>query len=166
MSRSGDPKELLGGTLYYAIMLVVVGVLWFYVPAGTIIGATPVALIIFGCVAGGDGLADIIGRKYGGEKKFGFGGAERTVIGSIGMFIGSFLFSYILIIIFSFEILAFDVVALLLPILLISVVATIVEALSPKGLDNWTVPIAVIIMIVLMPFIFPAVWTFPIQTLF
>jgi len=164
MSRSGDPKELLGGTLYYAIIMVVFGAIWFYVPAGTIVGATPTALIVIGCLAGGDGLADVIGRKFGGDKKFGFGGSERTIVGSIGMFIGSFLFSYILLIIFSLEIPAFDVVALLVPVLLISLVATIVEALSPKGLDNWTVAIAVIIMIVLMPIIFP-VWTFPFCTL-
>ncbi len=159
MSRSGDPKELLGGTLYYAIMLVIVGILWFY--PGGLVGATPMALLVFGCVAGGDGLADVIGRKFGGEKTFGFGGAERTIVGSIGMFIGSFLFSYILVILF-----AFDFVALLVPILLISIVATIIEALSPKGLDNWTVPIVVIIMVLIMPFIFPTVWTFPLQTLF
>ena len=164
MSRSGDPKELLGGTLYYAIIMVIFGILWFYVPVGTIIGATPTALIVIGCLAGGDGLADVIGRKFGGDKKFGFGGSERTIVGSIGMFIGSFLFSYILLIIFSLEIPAFDVIALMVPVLLISLVATIVEALSPKGLDNWTVTIAVVIMIVLMPFIFP-VWTFPFCTL-
>jgi dolichol kinase len=166
MSRSGDPKELLGGTLYYAFLMVVYCVIWFYVPAGgALSGATPTAIIVFGCLAGGDGLADVIGRKYGGERKFGIGGSERTVAGSIGMFIGSFLFSYILLFFFSLEV-GWDIVALLIPVLLISIVATIIEALSPKGLDNWTVPIVVTILIILMPYIFPAVWTFPIQTLF
>ena len=82
MSRSGDPKELLGGTLYYAFMMVVIGILWFYVPAdGNLANATPLALIVFGCLAGGDGFADVIGRKYGGDKKFGIGGAEKTFAG-------------------------------------------------------------------------------------
>ncbi|MFW9844537.1 MAG: phosphatidate cytidylyltransferase, partial [Candidatus Thorarchaeota archaeon] len=98
MSRSGDPAELLKGTLYYALMICIVTVLWFYAPSGN-----PMAFIILGCLAGGDGLADVIGRKFGGEKKFGFGGAEKTVAGSIGMFLGSFLFSYIMIAIFSLE---------------------------------------------------------------
>ena len=166
MSRSGDPKELLGGTLYYAFLMIVYCVVWFYVPAGgSLAGATPMAMIVFGCLAGGDGLADVIGRKYGGEKKFGIGGSERTIAGSIGMFIGSFLFSYVLLFFFSLEV-GWDIVALFIPVLLISIIATIAEALSPKGLDNWVVPIVVTIVVLLMPWIFPTVWSFPMFTLF
>ncbi len=167
MSRSGDPKELLGGTLYYSLLMMVFGIISFYVPAGGALAlASPMAIIVFGCLAGGDGLADVIGRKYGGDKKFGIGGSERTIAGSIGMFLGSFLFSIILLYLFSFEVIGWDVMAMLVPVLVISIVATIVEALSPKGLDNWTVPIAVAIMVFLMPFIFgAAVWSFANQTL-
>jgi dolichol kinase len=159
MSRSGNPRELLKGTLYYAIMIVLVTLLWFYIPAN------PMAFVVLGCLAGGDGLADVIGRKYGGERKFGLGGAEKTVAGSIGMFIGSFLFSYILIAIFSLELAAFDLVALFLPILVISLVATIVEAISPPNLDNWTVPIAVIVMVVLFINLVPLWWPFALLTI-
>ena len=154
MSRSGDPKELLKGTLYYAIMIVIVTILWFNYPA------TPLAFVIFGCLAGGDGLADIIGRKYGGNKKFGIGGAEKTIAGSVGMFFGSFLFSYIMIAIFSMEIAAFNLATLFLPVLVISLVAMIVEALTPKNLDNWTVPIAVIIVVALFIYLMPTWWPF------
>jgi dolichol kinase len=164
MSRTGDPRELLGGTLYYVLMFCVVTILWFYVPVTGIAGATPAAVVIVGCVAGGDGLADVIGRKYGGEKKFGVGGAEKTLIGSVGMFIGSFLFSYILTFMFSIEA-GFDMVALLIPILVISLIATIVEAITPKGLDNLTVPIAVIILIVLFSTLIPVWWPFPLFTI-
>jgi len=159
MSRSGDPKELLKGTLYYAIMIVIVTVLWFYYPAN------PLAFVIFGCLAGGDGFADIIGRKYGGNRKFGIGGAQKTVAGSIGMLFGSLLFSYVLIAIFSVEIAAFSLVTLFLPVLVISVVATIVEALSPKNLDNWTVPIAVIVVVALFIYLMPAWWPFPLLSI-
>ncbi len=165
MSRSGDPRELLGGTLYYALMLVIITILWFYVPVTGPAGATPMAFLIFGCVAGGDGLADVIGRKYGGDRKFGIAGSERTVVGSIAMFVGSFLFSYVLFLIFSLEVSSFDAVAMLIPILVISLIATIVEALSPKGLDNWTVPIAVIIVVVVLTFVYPAWWPYPLLTL-
>jgi len=165
MSRTGDPRELLGGTLYYAIMLVVVTILWFYAPATGLSNAVPTAFVIFGCVAGGDGLADVIGRKYGGTRKFGIGGAERTVAGSVAMFVGSFLFSYVLLAIFSIEVPSFDIVALVIPILILSLVATIVEALSPKGLDNWTVPISVIIVIVLFTYLIPSWWPFPLLTI-
>ncbi len=169
MSRSGDPRELLGGTLYYAIVMIVCSILWFYVPTsgdvGNLASATPMTLLVFGCLAGGDGLADVIGRKYGGERKFGIGGAERTVAGSIGMFIGSFLFSTVLVFFFSLEPGSpFIVANMVMPIIAVSLVATIVEALSPKGLDNWTVPISVIVMVFLLPFLGFA-WAFPIFTL-
>ncbi len=164
MSRSGDPKELLGGTLYYVIMFAVITILWFYVPVTGIAGATPMVAIVVGCLAGGDGLADIIGRKYGGERKFGIGGSEKTLAGSFGMFIGSFLFSFILTFIYSLEI-GFDMVVLLIPILIISLVATIVEAITPKGLDNWTIPIIVIIMVVLFFYFIPVWWPFPLLTI-
>jgi phytol kinase len=166
MSRSGDPRELLGGTLYYAFLMVVVGILWFYVPAGgNLANATPLALIVFGCLAGGDGFADVIGRKYGGERKFGIGGAEKTLAGVIGMFIGSFLFSFILLFFFSFEVAAFSPVALIVPILVVSLVATIVEAITPKGLDNVTITIVAIIMVLLLPYL-GIVWPFPMFSLF
>lgn len=159
MSRSGDPGELLKGTLYYAIIIVISTLLWFYSPAN------PMAFIVLGCLAGGDGLADIIGRKYGGEKKFGIGGAEKTVAGSIGMFIGSFLFSIILIGIFSLELAVFNLVVLLLPVLVVSLVATIVEAISPKNLDNWTVPVAVFVVIAIISYALPLWWPFGLFTL-
>lgn len=158
MSRSGDPGELLKGTLYYAIIIVISTLLWFYVPAN------PLAFIVLGCLAGGDGLADIIGRKYGGEKKFGVGGAEKTLAGSIGMFIGSFLFSYILIATFSLELPVFNLAALLLPVLVTSLVASIAEALSPKNLDNWTIPLAVFITIAVFWYFIPLWWPFALHT--
>jgi dolichol kinase len=164
MSRSGDPKELLGGTLYYVVLFSIVTILWFYVPVTGIAGATPMAAVIVGCLAGGDGLADIIGRKYGGDRKFGVGGAEKTAAGSFGMFIGSFLFSIVLTGIYSLEI-GFDLFALIIPILVISLVATVVEAITPKGLDNWTVPIIVIVMITLFFYFIPVWWPFPLFTL-
>ncbi|MFX1473109.1 MAG: phosphatidate cytidylyltransferase [Promethearchaeota archaeon] len=166
MSRSGDPRELLGGTLYYAFMMVVIGILWFYVPAdGDLANATPLALLVFGCLAGGDGFADVIGRKYGGDKKFGIGGAEKTFAGVIGMFIGSFLFSFVLVFLFSIEVAAFSVIDLIIPIVVVSLVATIVEAITPKGLDNLTISIAAIIMVLLLSFL-GLFGTFPMFSLF
>jgi dolichol kinase len=132
---------------------------------GNLANATPLAIIVFGCLAGGDGFADVIGRKYGGERKFGIGGAEKTLAGVIGMFIGSFLFSFILLFFFSFEVAAFSPVALIVPIVVVSLVATIVEAITPKGLDNLTITITAIIMVLLLPYI-GVVWPFPMFSLF
>jgi len=160
MSRSGDPRELLEGTLYYAIVMVLMTFFWFYVPSTGIDNANPTALLIIGCVSGGDGLADIIGRKFGGEKKFGIKGGEKTIIGSIGMLVGSILVSSILVLIFSLEVSRFNLITLILPIIVVSIVATVVEALSPKGIDNFTIFLAVIFVILILEFGFPEFWPF------
>lgn len=65
MSRSGDASELLKGTLYYAILVLVVTLLWLYVPSDGLSSATPIALVVMGCLAGGDGLADISLSDFG-----------------------------------------------------------------------------------------------------
>ncbi len=165
MSRSGDPRELLQGTLYYAIVMVLMTWFWFYVPSTGISNANPTALLIIGCISGGDGLADIIGRKFGGEKKFGIKGSEKTIIGSIAMLVGSILVSSILVLIFSLEVSKFNsnfnIATLILPIIVVSIVATVVEALSPKGTDNFTIFLAVIIVISILEFGFPDFWPFP-----
>ena len=164
MSRSGDPRELLQGTLYYAIVMVLMTFFWFYVPSTGIANANPTALLIIGCVSGGDGLADIIGRKFGGDKKFGIKGSEKTIIGSIAMLFGSILVCSILVLIFSLEVSNFNsnfnIATLILPIIVVSIVATIVEALSPKGTDNFTIFLAVIILVLVLELFFPAFWPF------
>jgi len=154
MSRTGDPKELLGGTLYYAIIMVIITIFWFFFPAN------PTSMILIGCLSGGDGLADIIGRKYGGDKKFGIKESEKTLIGSLAMFFGSFFVSIILILIFSLGVPEINIFTLIIPISAISLVATIVEALSPKGIDNWTISIAVILMALLFSLVAPEIWPY------
>jgi dolichol kinase len=161
MSRSGEPAELLKGTLYYAVAGAFITILWFYQPLTG--PANPMALVMTGCLAGGDGLADVIGRKYGGEKKFGIMGAEKTIAGSIGMFVGGFLFSYILVAIFTIEIAAWNLAAFFLPILIISLAATVIEALSPPHIDNWT--ICIIVFVVAAVLSFTGMWPYPLATL-
>ncbi len=163
MSRSGEPSELLKGTLYYAIWMVIVVLLWFYVPVTGVANANPLAIVLIGCLAGGDGFADIIGRKYGGAKKFGVKGAQKTVAGSIGMLLGSLVFSYVLLLIFSLEVPTFSLTVLWLPVLIVSILATIVEALSPPNMDNWTVPIVVILAAVVLPY--AGLWPFGFLTI-
>ena len=80
------------------------------------------------------------------------------------MFIGSILFSVVLVLIFSVEVASFSIVTLILPILIVSIVATIVEAITPKGLDNLTITIVVIIVILLLPFV--GLWPYPMFSLF
>lgn len=160
MSRSGDPSELLRGTLYYSILVVLVTWLWFYVPSQGLGSATPVALIVMGCLAGGDGFADILGRRFG-RHKYGFGGAQKSVEGSIGMFVGSVLFCIVLVALFSLEVTHWDPVAFLVPVVVFSLGATIIEGTSPKNLDNWTISIGVIILMGIANVAASGFWPYP-----
>jgi dolichol kinase len=143
MSRSGDPRELLGGTLHYAIVMLVC-TLFFFNAGGAAGNGNPAALYILGALAGGDGLADIIGRRFGGKYTFGIGGAQKSVAGSGAMFLGSVIMIAALTALFG--------VGFNLPvILLLSLVATVVEALTPKGFDNYTISAAVLAAYLVLP---------------
>ncbi|MCW4014654.1 MAG: phosphatidate cytidylyltransferase [Candidatus Bathyarchaeota archaeon] len=165
MSRSGDPAELLKGTLYYAVIVVLATILWFYIPVTGLADANPTAFIVFGCLAGGDGLADIIGRQYGGKVKFGFFGSKKTLMGSIGMFVGSFLFSLILVSMFSLETAAISASGLLVSIMVFSLIATIVEAVSPPSLDNITIVVSVLVVMMIFNAVAPGLWGYALTTI-
>lgn len=155
MSRSGDPRELLGGTLHYAVVMLLCTL--FFFNAGDV--DNPAALYILGALAGGDGLADILGRRFGGTRTFGVGGAEKTVVGSLGMFAGSFILIALLTLIFGTD---FN----LLSIAVLSLLATVAEALTPKGFDNYTIAAAVFIGILLLSSLLPTLWPYtPVFTL-
>jgi len=155
MSRSGDPRELLGGTLHYAIIMLVCTILFFN--AGD--NGNPAALYILGALAGGDGLADIIGRRFGGTRSFGVGGTRKTVAGSVAMFAGSAILIAVLSILFGTGL-------NLGAILVLSLLATVVEAITPKGLDNYTIAAAVFVGIWLLSSLAPALWPYtPLFTL-
>ena len=76
------------------------------------------------------------------------------------MLFGSILVSSILVLIFSLEVPNFGISILFLPIIVISIVATVVEALSPKGTDNFTVFLAVVIVILILELGFPDFWPY------
>jgi len=59
VSRSGNSSEVLGGPLYYSLVLLV----------ATVFGwRSPAAYVAVAQMAAGDGMADIVGRKYGKTK--------------------------------------------------------------------------------------------------
>ncbi len=161
MSRSGDASELLKGTLYYSILVLLVTLLWFYVPAAGIAAATPNAIIVMGCLAGGDGLADIVGRRFG-KRKYGFGGYEKSIEGSVGMLLGSIIMSLKLVWLFGFVVPTWSLGTFVAPIIVFAVGATIIEGLSPKNMDNWTISIWVALMMLIANAVAPGFWPFPI----
>lgn len=95
-----------------------------------------------------DGLAAIIGEKYG-KKKYRIFSVRKTYIGSVTFFIASFLISVVVLFIFN----APFAQALILVVLL-SAILTIVEAFLSAGLDNLILsPLAAILLLMALKFL-------------
>ena len=115
------------GLVYYAITWTILAYLFF----------DNMVLIAIGILAMsyGDGLASIIGIKFG-KKKYKIWGDQKSYIGSFAMFIFTFITTIIALFYYSITITYYVILVLLF----IAFVAAIVEGLTPKGLDNLTVP--------------------------
>ncbi|MFH1197676.1 MAG: diacylglycerol/polyprenol kinase family protein [bacterium] len=124
MTRTGDRKELLRGPLYFTIIMNLMGTFFFY---------TPFAITSMGLLGWGDGLAPVFGQKFG-KHPFKIL-AEKTIEGSLAFlifgFFGASLFHFILLGTIPFT-----------TILYCTLVSTIIEAVSPRDLDNILIPVA------------------------
>ena len=86
-------------------------------------------------MAYGDSTAALVGMRYG-RRKIG----SKSLEGCAGMFLGSLISLLIGMAYFS-SIYGFSLINQVFPILLVSSVVTVIEFISPSGLDNIAVPI-------------------------
>ena len=89
----------------------------------------------------GDGLASLIGIKYG-KRKYTVFKDTKSFVGSIAMFVCTFLLLIIALLFYSIPVTG-RVVAYLL---CMAGVATVVEGITPLGLDNLSVPFVTAVM--------------------
>lgn len=82
VSRSGDRGELLRGPLYYVLIMVAITTLYWR--------DSPVGIIALALMCGGDGLADIVGRRFGSSNKLPYNDS-KSLSGSFAMFAGTCL---------------------------------------------------------------------------
>jgi phytol kinase len=137
MSRTGDRREILEGPLYYGIVFVVLTVIYWL--------DTPIGMVALMLMCGGDALADILGRPYGKAKLP--WNKKKSWIGSLGMFIGGWVFS-VAILAFYIAVGVFDgpLSATLLPVTIIALAGTAVESLPFDNVDNITVTLTAILL--------------------
>jgi phytol kinase len=83
MSRSGDRREILRGPLFYGLVFVALTIIYWK--------DSPIGMIALMLMCGGDGLAEISGRRWG-ETSLPWA-AEKTWLGSLGMFVGGWTFA-------------------------------------------------------------------------
>ncbi len=136
MSRSGNPREILKGPLFYGIIFVIFTLLYWL--------ESPIGIVGLMLMCGGDGLADILGRRYG-KIPLPWAG-NKSWMGSLGMFLGGWTFAIGIIFIFTqanvFQ-KPFD--SYLIPVTLIALLGTLVESIPIKDIDNITVSVTAII---------------------
>jgi dolichol kinase len=115
------------GLVYYSITWTILAYLFFD-------NMVVIAIGIF-AMSYGDGFASIIGQKYG-KKKYKIFDDVKSYIGSIAMFVFTFITIIVALIYYQISITSY----IILITAFIALVAALIEGLTPKGFDNLTVP--------------------------
>ncbi|XP_056686241.1 phytol kinase 1, chloroplastic isoform X6 [Spinacia oleracea] len=131
-------RELLRGPLYYVLTLAICAIVFWR--------DSPVGLLSLAMMSGGDGIADIMGRKFGNVKLP--YNQKKSWAGSISMFIFGFLISVGMLYYFSalgyFQL---DWNLTMQRVAVVSFIATVVESLPTEERidDNISVPLATLV---------------------
>lgn len=120
------------GTVYYAVSILLISIFTYKI-GKPLLGLPGILVMGYG-----DGFAAIIGQKIK-SKEYKVGNTTKSVAGSITMFVLSLAICMIVFGILNIEYFAIKAVA-------VAAIATILEAVSIKGLDNISVPIVVTIL--------------------
>ena len=117
------------GVFYYALSItVLVGLLWDHHPQYAVIGVM--------VMSWGDGMAALVGKRFG-KHTFIYMGNKRSLEGSLAMFVTSLI--VMLGIFASCHSLSARDVGVAIPV---AAIAAMLEAFSPGGTDNLSVPLA------------------------
>jgi phytol kinase len=137
MSRTGDRREILRGPLYYGLIFVVLTVVYWL--------DNPIGITALMLVCGGDGLADILGRRYGNRKLPWH--SQKSWAGSLGFLFGAWVLTVLVFWVFvAAGVFTSPLAAYLPAITVIAAVSTIVEAISPPDIDNLTITAAAVLL--------------------
>ena len=135
MSRNGDRREILRGPLYYGIIFVVMTLVFWK--------DSPIGMIAVMLMCGGDGLADITGRGIKSPKLP--WNKDKSVAGSLGMLLGGWVLTAFILFVFVLKgVFPGPFTSYLLPITYVALLATLVESLPIKDVDNITVTLAAV----------------------
>lgn len=127
MERSEGKGDL--GTVYYAISLLILALVTFAPGQNPLVGAAGILIMGYG-----DGLAALVGKRFpiGRYRIF---GSTKSMAGNLTMLTVSFIVLALL------QLASGAGLGLWLPVFAVALIATLVEAATPLGLDNLTVPL-------------------------
>lgn len=131
MSRTGDRREILRGPLFYGIAFVLLTVLYWK--------DSPIGIIALMLLCGGDGLADVIGKRLGTIRLN--WSKQKSWAGTLAMFAGGWILSlFILAVYIAAGVFPGSLLRYIPAVSIISLAAAAVESLPLSDLDNLTVP--------------------------
>lgn len=137
MSRSGDRREILRGPLLYGIVFVALTLIYWK--------DSPIGIVALMLMCGGDGLADILGRRYGSQKLP--WNKRKSLVGSLSVFFGGWIAAALVLAVFvAAGVFQGPFSAYLLPLVIISAAGALVESLPFKDIDNLTVTLAAVLL--------------------
>ena len=137
MSRSGDRQEILRGPLFYGIVFVLLTILYWK--------DSPIGILGLMLLCGGDGLADIVGKRFGTTRLP--WSVKKSWAGTAAMFVGGWLLSLLILgIFYTAGVFGGSFVEAVPAITIIALAATVVESLPFSDLDNLTVPLVAVIL--------------------
>ena len=133
MTRTGDRREILRGPLFYGIAFVAMTLIYW---KDSLIGIP--ALMI---MCGGDGIADIIGRRVNSPKLP--WSREKSIAGTVSVFVGGWLLTMLIFGIYVFMgTFSGPMTRFLVPVTWVALGAAVVESLPFKDIDNITITVA------------------------
>ncbi|MDH7506341.1 MAG: SEC59/DGK1/VTE5 family protein [Candidatus Thermoplasmatota archaeon] len=115
------------GLVYYSITWTILAYLFFDNMVVIAIGILAMSY--------GDGFASLVGVRFG-KRKYKVFGDEKSFVGSAAMFFSTFVTTLVAIFYYNINFSIF----VLLVLLFIAFVSAVVEGVTPKGVDNLSVP--------------------------
>ncbi len=132
MSRTGDRREILRGPLFYGIMFIAITLIYW---KDSLIGIPALMMM-----CGGDGIADIVGRRVRSDKLP--WSPEKSIAGTLSVFAGGWLMTiFVFAVYVGIGAFSAPMTRFLLPVMFIALGAAAVESLPFKDIDNITLTV-------------------------
>jgi phytol kinase len=137
MARSGDRREILRGPLFYGIVFVALTLIYWK--------TSPIGITALMLMCGGDGVADLVGRRLPKPKLP--WSPRKSLIGSLSVFAGGWILSVVILSAYiAAGVLPGPLSGYLFPVTLIALGGMLVESLPYPDVDNITVTVAAMLI--------------------
>ena len=137
MSRTGDRREILRGPLFYGIVFILITLIYWK--------DSPIGIPALMMMCGGDGIADIVGRRINSPKLP--WSREKSIAGSLSVFAGGWLLTVLIFAIYVWTGEFNEPLSRFLsPVTWIALGAMLVESLPHKDIDNITIALVSVLV--------------------